>query len=199
MAVLFRREVPIRDIVAVQPNQARALQSPIRIAMLDLLAIRPMSVDELAEELPAHGFRKATNTLRHHLEVLQQAGLVELALLEQTRGAVLKFFAASARPLHHRLPEASQKDLDALAARLNLPVREALDRLATEDSERVERLAQSIRRCPRCPESHYLDYVLISALHQACVEYLRRPRGADPAPPPVQPPAGRKRSRARSR
>lgn len=189
MPVLFRREVPIRDIVAVQPRQARALQSPLRIAMLDLLAGRPMSVDELAEELPAHGFRKATNTLRHHLEVLQKAGLVELSLLEQTRGAVLKYFAACVRPLHHRLPETAEADLDVLARRLDGPVRAALERLAREESERVERLARSVRRCPRCPEDHYADYVLLSALHRACVEYLRHERvsgSALPAPAPAR-------------
>src|SRR5580658_9505981 len=95
MPVLFRREVPLRTIVPIQAGQARALQAPIRLAMLDLLAQRPMSVEDLSGELPAHGFRKATNTLRHHLEILVSAELVELAVLEQTRGAVLKYFAAS--------------------------------------------------------------------------------------------------------
>ncbi len=181
MPVLFRREVPIRDLITIEAKQARALQSPIRLAMLDLLATRPMSVDELAEELPAHGYRKAANTLRHHLEILGKADLVELALLEQTRGAVLKYFSASARPLHYRLPETSNADLDELARRLEGPVTEALQRVASEERARVDRLAKSVRRCPRCPEDHYEDYVLLSAVHRALVNSLRRPLPRTPA------------------
>jgi len=197
LPVLFRREVPIRDIITVQAKQARALQSPIRLTMLDLLAARPMSVDELAEELPAHGFRKATNTLRHHLDVLAKADLVELALLEQTRGAVLKYFSASARPLHHWLPESASADLDHLAQNLEAPVTEALRKLAAEEPERVARLAQSVRRCPRCPEDHYTDYVLLAALHRACVNYLRQPRAPDGAPASEPSTGGRPNVRAR--
>lgn len=197
MPVLFRREVPIRDIITVQAKQARALQSPIRLAMLDLMAARPMSVDELAEELPAHGFRKATNTLRHHLDVLAKADLVELALLEQTRGAVLKYFSASARPLHHRLPESASADLEELARHLVGPISGALRKLAADEPERVARLAQSVRRCPRCPEDHYTDYVLLAAMHRACVEYLRQPHApsGDPAAAPAR---GRARGRGPS-
>lgn len=196
MPVLFRREVPIRDVVAVDAKQAHALQSPIRLAMLDLMAIRPMSVDELASELPAHGFHKATNTLRHHLDVLAKANLVELALLEQTRGAVLKYFAACARPLHHQLPDSAQEDLDHLALRLSAPVARALEQLSREEPDRVRRMVASVRRCPRCPEDHYEDLVLLSALNRATVNYLRRPRLPTPLPPSN---GGRARGSARRR
>jgi DNA-binding transcriptional ArsR family regulator len=185
MPVLFRREVPLRTIVAIQSPQARALQAPIRLAMLDLLAQRSMSVEDLAEELPAHGFRKATNTLRHHLEILISAGLVELAVLEQTRGAVLKYYAASARPLHFALPEAAESDMSHLTDRLILPVAAAMRDLSRVERDRVRRLAQSIRRCPRCSSEYYEEYVLLLAMHRACVAYLRsqaprRPGAAAP-------------------
>ncbi len=184
MPVLFRREVPVRSIVAIQAKQARALQAPIRLAMLEMLAQRPMSVEGLSEELPAHGFRKATNTLRHHLEILVSAGLVELAVLEQTRGAVLKYFAASARPLHFALPDASEAKMNVLADRLGSAVERAMKDLSRNERDRVTRIAASLRRCPRCSQEHYEEYVLLSALHRACVVYLRdRAQAQRPKPP----------------
>jgi DNA-binding transcriptional ArsR family regulator len=173
MPVLFRREVPLRAVVAVRPSEARALQAPIRLAMLDLLAQRAMSVEDLSAELPAHGFRKATNTLRHHLEILVSSGLVELAVLEQTRGAVLKYFSATTRPLHFALPEAAEADLELLAERLAGSVGPAMEKLSKSDRERIRRLADSIRRCPRCPQDYYEEYVLLTAMHRACVTHLR--------------------------
>jgi DNA-binding transcriptional ArsR family regulator len=194
MTVLFRREVPVRDVVAVQSRHAHALQAPIRLVMLDLLCTRPMSVDELAEELPAHGFKKATNTLRHHLDILVKAGLVELALLEQTRGAVLKYFSGSTRPLHYRLADGSEPDLQALADRLYPTMEAALRELRRAEPSRVNRLVEGIPKCPRCTGEFYTDYVLLSALHRACANYLRNqnspPTPAATASPPRRVPRG---------
>jgi DNA-binding transcriptional ArsR family regulator len=173
MTVLFRREVPVRDVVAVQSRHAHALQAPIRMVMLDLLCTRPMSVDELGEELPALGFHKATNTLRHHLDVLVKAGLVELALLEQTRGAVLKYFSGSTRPLHYRFAESAEPDLQALADRLYPSVEVAMRDLRRAEPARVKRLVEGLPKCSRCSGDYYTEYVLLSALHRACVTYLR--------------------------
>ncbi len=89
----------MRTLLAVTGEQARALAAPVRLAMLELLGNRPMSIDELAEELPRHGFRQAPNTLRHHLEQLRKAGLVEQAVLEQTRGAVLQYLLCNGPPV----------------------------------------------------------------------------------------------------
>jgi len=186
LPVLFRREVPLRSLVAIEAAQARALQAPIRLAMLDLLAQRPMSVEDLSEELPNHGFRKATNTLRHHLEILVSSGLVELAVLEQTRGAVLKFFAASARPLHFALPESEASEMAALSDRLVAPISAAIRGLSKTERARIARLVASIRPCPRCSSEYYEEYVLLMAVHRACVAYLRHrtpaPRGPRPGP-----------------
>jgi DNA-binding transcriptional ArsR family regulator len=194
MPVLFRRDVPIRTIVAIEAGHARALQAPIRLAMLDLLSCRPMSVEELGEELPSHGFRKATNTLRHHLEILVRSGLVELALLEQTRGAVLKYFAAAARPLHYHIPETAEADMEDLTRRLAPVVRTALRSLARTEASRVSRVARSVRKCPRCPSDHYAEFVLLAALHRASVSYLRDADGSAGGKakrsPPARPRAG---------
>ena len=179
MTVLFQREVPLRSIVAVEPQEARALGSPIRLAMLDLLAQRPATVESLGVELRAHGFRKAPNTLRHHLDILVRAGLVDLAVLEQTRGAVLKHFAAAARPLHYHLSPESEADLGALTERLRTTVARAMTDLTTSEAETVRRVAHQLRPCPRCSTEHFEEFVLLSALHRACLAFLREDHRSD--------------------
>jgi DNA-binding transcriptional ArsR family regulator len=192
MPVLFRREVPLRTIVAVEPQQARALQAPLRLAMLDLLAQRPMSIEQLAEELPAHGFRKAHNTLRHHLDILVRAGLVELSVLEQTRGAVLKYYAAASRPLHFQLPESTQADVQVLAAKISEQTGGAVEQLLRTEADRIARVARSVPSCPRCSREHLEEFVLLSAMHVAAVDLLRQwksapGRSAEPRPRPPRP------------
>jgi DNA-binding transcriptional ArsR family regulator len=173
MTILLRREVPMRTLLAVTGEQARALAAPVRLAMLELLGNRPMSIDELAAELPAHGFRQAANTLRHHLELLRKAGLVEQAVLEQTRGAVLQYYSATGRPLHGTVPGVSEEDLDALAERLRGPVREALAGLRASESRRLSRVKGKIAPCPRCPDVNLEELVLLTALYRAGVDSLQ--------------------------
>jgi DNA-binding transcriptional ArsR family regulator len=181
MTILFRREVPMRKLLAVTGEQARALAAPVRLAMLELLGNRPMSIDELAAELPAHGFRQAPNTLRHHLELLRKAGLVEQAVLEQTRGAVLQYYSATGRPLHNNLPGLGEEDLEALTARLRTPVSQALGELRASEHRRLARVAGKVADCPRCAKGQVEELVLLTALHQAAVDALRENEAAMPA------------------
>ena len=184
MPVLFRRDVPVRSLFAITPEQARALASPIRVAMLELLGTRPMSIDELAADLPAHGFKQAPNTLRHHLELLRNAGLVEQAMLEQTRGAVLQYYAATSRPLHQRFSEDGEAELDALAERLRPALTAAVRSVERTDPARIRRLVRHLEECPRCASDGRRDLVLLAALHRASVQALRqvaRQNGHGPA------------------
>jgi DNA-binding transcriptional ArsR family regulator len=182
MSVLLRRVVPIRSLLAVTPEQARALSAPVRIAMLELLGTRPMSIDELAAELPDHGFRQAPNTLRHHLELLRNAGLVEHAILEQTRGAVLQYYSATGRPLHQKLSPDSEGDLDALAARMRDPVRAAIQSVERSDGARLRRVAAQLGACPRCAGSRARELAILAAVHRAAADCLRRPEVREPSP-----------------
>jgi DNA-binding transcriptional ArsR family regulator len=185
MTVLFRREVPLRTLLAITGDQARAISQPVRLAMLELLAKQPMSIDELARELPKHGFRQAPNTLRHHLELLRNAGLVEQAVLEQNRGAVLQYYSATGRPMHNRLPEESEVDMEALAAALRTPVRQALNDLRAEQGTRLRRVVGQVERCPRCQTDHARDLILLTAVHRATMDYLKDEEAApasDPMP-----------------
>lgn len=182
MTVLFRREVPLRTLLAITGEQARAISQPVRLAMLELLAQQPMSIDELAHALPKHGFRQAPNTLRHHLEVLRNAGLVEQAALEQNRGAVLQYYSATGRPLHNRLPEESEIDVEALTVALRTPIRHALDDLCEAEGPRLRRIVGQVERCPRCRTDHARDIVLLTAIHRATLDYLQDADGAPEVP-----------------
>ncbi len=182
MPVLFRRDVPIQQVLVVSARQARALQAPIRLAILDLLSTRAMSIEELAEELSDHGFSKALNTLRHHVEVLKRAGLIDLALLEQSRGAVLKSYAASARPVYLEYPPDLDAELEAFVKKLRPTFQTAVASFAKGDAARLRRIAERIRPCERCATDHIVESVILEVLHRTCRDVLRsEPAGRPPA------------------
>ena len=75
-------------------TQIKAIAEPTRWRMLDLLVVRPMTGSQLARAL------KIPRTRAHyHLNILREAGLVELQHEQVNSGMVEKYYAAIARQL----------------------------------------------------------------------------------------------------
>ncbi len=168
------RAVPVRTVVALSPEEAHALGDPTRVAILDLLATRPMAVDELDVELRRQGLAKAPTTLRYHLERLKRSGLIELALLREARGAVLRYYAATARSLHYELPHEDEGEAAALSALLSTELKRPLQSFLRRYSSRIESMALRLRPCPHCPTQHFEEYVTLALVQRALADLTQR-------------------------
>lgn len=93
---------------------AQGLGDPARIRILEVLGQKSMAADEIAKALGKSGFKKATTTIRHHLETLKETGLIEVAKMVQVRGAVMKYYSPTLKVYVCDAPA----DLDAKAAKL---------------------------------------------------------------------------------
>lgn len=114
---LFQKEVKVRRITTIGHVAAQGLADPSRVRILEALAQKPMTADEIARALGSSGQKKATTTVRHHLEILKQAGLVEATKMVEVRGAVMKYYAPTIR-VYSCDAQAAAADLDARAAKL---------------------------------------------------------------------------------
>lgn len=92
---------------------AQGLGDPARLRILEVLANKPMTAEEIAKALAGSGLKKATTTVRHHLDTLKRAGLVEMAKMVEVRGAVMKYYSATVKAYSCSAPA----DLDAKAAK----------------------------------------------------------------------------------
>jgi DNA-binding transcriptional ArsR family regulator len=88
-----------------------ALSEPMRMAIFDRLAERPMAVGELAETLPV-----SRPAVSQHLKVLKEAGLVE-AEAEGTR-RVYRIDPAGLGPLREWLDRHWERALAAFAEKV---------------------------------------------------------------------------------
>jgi len=76
---LFESDVPIREVVTTDPEKAKALENDVRAKILDMLADEEMTIEGIHKELQRRGEDKAETTVRHHVNVLKDAGMVEIA------------------------------------------------------------------------------------------------------------------------
>jgi DNA-binding transcriptional ArsR family regulator len=172
MTDLLDRPVEIEDIVAARPEQAGALDDPVRAAVLDIASGEPRSVEEMVSELDTRGFDKAPTTVRHHVNVLRDAGLLAVARLEEAGGGVTKYYAATTRFLHHEEPDGFDEALEDALDLAADEVETLFDRLRDEHGEAIESVARSLRPCEHCRTEHFEEYVLVRLLQRATARAL---------------------------
>lgn len=169
------RSVEIRDVLATTGTRAGALDDPLRAALVDMMADGPMSIQEMVDELEARGFEKAPTTVRHHVDVLRDAGLIELGRLEENRGGVVKYYAATTRFFDYEEPEDFDEELGAALDLAEEEVGALLERLREEHGDRIREVAESLKPCAYCETQHFEEFVLVRLLQRATARALDEP------------------------
>jgi len=82
-------------MVTTSIELARAIEAPSRAKMLKILYHQQLSAEQILDELKNMGYTKALTTVRHHLDILKESGLIEIVKIQETRGAITKFYGTS--------------------------------------------------------------------------------------------------------
>ncbi|NOJ28188.1 MAG: hypothetical protein DA330_09285 [Nitrososphaera sp.] len=115
---LFQKEVKITKVSTINSQVAQGLSDPTRIKILEMLGQKAMTAEEIAKSLDSSGNKKATTTVRHHLEILKGAGLIAPAKMVEVRGAVMKYYSATMRVYNCEAPSDLEKKADKLVDEL---------------------------------------------------------------------------------
>lgn len=111
---LFQKDIKLRRVTTLNHMSAQGLSDPARMRILELVSHKPMNAEEIAKALGNGGVKKATTTVRHHLDTLKEAGLIEPAKMVEVRGAVMKYYSATLRVFDCQ----PSPDLDGKCSRL---------------------------------------------------------------------------------
>lgn len=157
---LLENEVEIREVITTDLEKAKAVENPVRAKILDMLADREMTIEEIHAELDRRGEQKAETTVRHHVQVLDEAGMVELARLEEAGGATQKYYRSNTRVFSYDLPEDADRTLGAARDTLRTELLDVLDRLVETHGDDIEAVAREMKPCEYCTTQHYEEFVL---------------------------------------
>ena len=105
MSTLLEKPIKISRTVTTSLEHARAIEDPVRVRALEILYRNSLSAEQIANNLKKFGHKKALTTIRHHLDVLKEAGLIEIVKIEEKRGAITKYYGTSTRLLGYNAPE----------------------------------------------------------------------------------------------
>ena len=91
MSTLLEKQIKVNRIVTTSTEHARAIEDPARAKIVEILYRQSLSAEQIANALKKTGYKKALTTVRHHLEILKESGLIQIVKIEESRGAITKF------------------------------------------------------------------------------------------------------------
>jgi DNA-binding transcriptional ArsR family regulator len=162
MSTLLQKEIKINKIFATSTEQAKALDDPARIKILQVLYHKQLPTEQIVEELYKEGCKKATTTIRHHLDVLKDAGLVEIVKMEEIRGAVLKYYGTSVRVLGHKLPPNFENDFSKTIADTSVRLEKVIKNIAQTAGSKMKK-----KNSKNNAEPNYEEYILVEIVNRA--------------------------------
>jgi DNA-binding transcriptional ArsR family regulator len=163
MSTLLQKEIKINKILATSVEQAKALDDDARVKILQILYHKQLSTEQIVGELHKVGCKKATTTIRHHLDVLKEAGLVEIVKMEEVRGAVLKYYGTSVRVLGHKLPPNFENEFSKTIIDASVKLEKVIKNIAQGAGSKMKKKSSAKNNS----EPNYEEYILVEIVNRA--------------------------------
>ncbi|MBX0298119.1 ArsR/SmtB family transcription factor [Haloarcula nitratireducens] len=167
---LLESDVPIRKVVTTDPEKAKALENDVRAKILDMLAEAEMTIEGIHAELQRRGEDKAETTVRHHVNVLKDAEMVEISRLEEAGGGTRKYYKSNTRVFSYDLPEDSEESLAPAQETATEELESLVETLYAEHGDEIEAVAREMQPCEYCEPQHYEEFVLRELLNRALID-----------------------------
>ncbi|MDE1816118.1 MAG: winged helix-turn-helix transcriptional regulator [Thaumarchaeota archaeon] len=162
MSTLLQKEIKINKTLATNIEQAKALDDYARIRILQILYHKQLSTEQIVNELHKEGYKKATTTIRHHLDVLKEAGLVEIVKMEEIRGAVLKYYGTTVKVLGHKLPSNFDNEFSKTITDASVKLEKIMKNIAQNASTKMKKKSSKNNS-----EPNYEEYLLVEIMNRA--------------------------------
>ncbi|MGH1521530.1 MAG: ArsR family transcriptional regulator [Nitrosopumilus sp.] len=165
MSTLLEKPVTVNRTVMTSIEQARAMDDPARIKIVQMLYKKLLTAAQICQHLKKSGYVKALTTVRHHLDILKETGLIEIAKIEETRGAVTKYYSTSTKLLGYNVPEDFDTKYSSAIKNTSKKLEDVLDTIAPKASLKSKQKSDPL----------YSQYVLMEIVNRAMTRVMEKP------------------------
>ncbi len=163
MSTLLQKEIRINKILTTNAEQAKALDDPTRIKILQILYHKQLTTEKIVAEMHKAGYKKATTTIRHHLDILKESGLIEIVKMEEIRGAVMKYYGTSVRILGHKLPSNFEMMHSKTIADTSIKMEKIIRNISQNNVSKMQK--KNLKTDTQDP--NYYEHVLVEIVNRA--------------------------------
>ena len=163
MAILMEKEISINRMITANYDVSRALAGSTRGKIVELLNKKQLNVEQITRRLKKLGYKKAVTTIRHHIEILKDSGLIEITKIEESRGAITKYYGSSTKLLDFLL----QSDFD-----------ENYSKIISKTSLKLEKTIGSIlknfSKTRKIQQINYNNYIVMEIMNRSLTNLLEK-------------------------
>jgi len=163
MSILLEKEIKVNRTVTTSIGHARAIEDPSRAKIVEILYHQSLSADQICMALKKYGFNKALTTIRHHLEILKISGLIEIAKIEESRGAITKFYSTSTKLLDFQTPE----NFDSTYSKI-------IDHTSVKVEKILKGLGSKTYKSKGKQSAEYSQYLVMEIMNRAMTNVLEK-------------------------
>ena len=163
MSTLLEKQIRVNRIVTTSNEHARAIEDPGRAKVLEILYRQALSADQITSALKKAGYKKALTTVRHHLEILKSSGLIEIVKIEESRGAIKKYYGTSTKLLDFQTPE----DFD-------LKYLKIINNTSTKIEKILKGLTPKTTKSRGKKSKEYSQYLIMEIMNRAMTNILEK-------------------------
>lgn len=160
MSTILEKPIKINRVMTISLAHAKALEDPARAKIVEILYHKQLTTEQIGKELQKSGCNKALTTIRHHLDILKSAGLIEIVKIEEVRGAIAKYYGTSIKLISNE----SSKDLDS-----------KYSSIIKTTSIKIEKILDGIAKKPALQKksvNSQNEYLLMEIVNRAMAQVL---------------------------
>ena len=163
MSILMEKEVTIDRIITANYDMFKALDDPIRGKIVQLLNKKQLNVEQITRRLKKFGYKKAVTTIRHHIEILKNSGLIEIVRIEESRGAITKYYGSSTKLLDFTLPLDFDENYSKLISKTSLKLGKV-----------ISPILKNFSKTRKIQQINYNNYIIMEIINRAVTNLLEK-------------------------
>ena len=165
MSTLLEKSIRVNRIVTTNSDIARAMDDQARVRILKILYHKKLHAEQILNELKKTGYSKALTTIRHHLDILNNSGLIEIVRLQESRGAITKYYGTSTKLLEFQIP----KDFDSKYSKVIQTTADKIEKIMKNISQKTP---SKIKSPKLTDQENYNQYLLMEIVNRAMTNVL---------------------------
>ena len=163
MSILMEKEISIDRIIAANYEVFKALDDPIRGKIVQLLNKKQLNVDQITRRLKKLGYKKAVTTIRHHIEILKDSGLIEIIKIEESRGAITKYYGSSTKLLDFTLPLNFDENYSKVISKTSLKL-----------GKIIGPILKNFSKTRKIQQINYNNYIVMEIMNRSITNLLEK-------------------------
>ena len=163
MAILMEKEISIDRMIAANYDLFRALDDPIRGKIVELLNRKQLNAEQITRKLKKFGYKKAVTTIRHHIEILKDSGLIEITKIEESQGAITKYYGSSTKLLDFTLPSDFDENYSRIISKTSLKIEKT-----------IGLILKNFSKTRKIQQINYNKYIVMEIMNRSITNVLER-------------------------